>query len=180
MSEDEYTSVSNDGRVVGEFDETTINMVLKKDAQDNLYVRINPVNIPFKLSGQYMIDSMYSWIDYEHFEDERTGEYYKVQIGSGSVPRHYDYDYSGRSMSPYTELTSLDVLYRHPDLRGYPSYWYAPGFRRGVIKIEKTGESTYKPYRYKWGTSTNFEGSFYGSYGARSVSRIFTIRVIER
>ncbi len=180
LSEDEYTSVSDSGRVVGEFDETTINMVLKKDAQDNLYVRINPVNIPFRLSGQYMLDSVYSWIDYEHFEDERTGDYYKVQIGSGSVPRHYDYDYSGKSMRPYTELTSLDVLYRHPALRGYPSYWYGPGFRRGVIKIEKTGESTYKPYRYKWGTSTNFEDSFYGSYGARSVSRIFTIRVIKR
>ena len=180
FSKEDYKNIQMDGHETGSFRGDTINAIFKKDALGNIYLRVDPVRIPYTLDGYYRSDGTHWWQEFEILDElDDRGANIKVPAGGGSEPITYSHDYGGARYSTYPDLRAIDVMYRpNPDFHRIAPPWVDRAFRRGVVKIDKVGENTYKPYVYTYDNTISASG--YDSIGNIGLRRTFMVQVVKR
>ena len=178
---DTSTLVTDCG-ISAKYYDTTVNTILKKDALDNIYVHINPIKERFPLEGAYDAHEDWHWEEY----DIRTegGEYDKSLVDSDAGTNDWHHDYT-HSYTPRTgEKADAVMYYQNPHLRSWPDLWYGPGFDRNLVKLKKTGKTTYEPYINNYDNAFQEEFRPFGGWGkvegTKKYSRNFSIRVVKK
>ena len=179
-SKEDYTTIAKDGHETGEFGGRTINAIFGKDAIGNIYLRVNPMMIPFTLDGYYKADGTHWWEEFMVLDElDDRGANIKVGIGGGSEPVTYNHDYGGARYHANPDLYGIDVMYRpNPDFHSIAPPWVDKTFIRGVIKIEKVGESTYRPFTYSYDNA--FSGTGFHTSNDIEIRRSMLIQVVKR
>ena len=172
VSKTEYSIYSpRDAYVTGAFNGKTVNSIFKKDPLGNLYLKINPINIPFRLDGYLEQHSQHVWVTSEL----RDYDWYFVSMDE--YTRDWNFDYGGKSHRPIPDLTADAVMYKSPGLSGFSDPWFDNTFAR-TLKIERVGQNTYKPFTYRFEESGRVIGWTY--VGDISVSRTFIVQVVKK
>jgi hypothetical protein len=71
------------------------------------------------------------------------------------------------------------VMYRpNPDFHSIAPPWVDKTFIRGVIRIEKVGESTYRPFTYSYDNA--FSGTGFHTSNDIEIRRSMLIQVVKR
>ena len=129
----------------------SINQILKKDAVGNLYVKINPVPIPFPLEGEHQ--RHYDWTELVYAKAELTDDWYLYD--SDYRTGDEEHDYHGYTHRPPTAMLGVYVaLANNPKLWGAPHY---PGdeFDGSSVRISKTGENSYQTFSVSYTLDKN-------------------------